>query len=100
MTRLFGAEALQKLSEGASKESSPEELITIQLENEQVTEYMEKYLSKREQEILKTRYGLDDGEPHTLAETGKMIGVSRERIRQIEKRALQKLKLMLSGGKA
>ena len=90
------AEALQKLSsdEGAS---DPDEIISIQMENQQVADLMERYLSKREQEILRTRYGLGDGEPRTLAETGRIIGVSRERIRQIEKRALQKLKLMLSG---
>ncbi|MFQ5510320.1 MAG: RNA polymerase sigma factor RpoD/SigA [Candidatus Krumholzibacteriia bacterium] len=95
------AEALQKLSTDAAQQDtpSPEKIISIQLENEQITEYMEKYLSEREQQILRTRYGLADGHPRTLAETGKMIGVSRERIRQIEKRALQKLKLMLSGGK-
>ena len=95
------AEALQKLSTDAAQEETPtpEQIISIQLENEQITEYMERYLSDREQQILRTRYGLADGEPHTLAETGKMIGVSRERIRQIEKRALQKLKLMLSGGR-
>ena len=69
----------------------------IQLENEEIAALMEKYLSKREQQILKIRYGLEDGQPRTLAETGRTIGVSRERIRQIEKRALQKLKLMLSG---
>jgi DNA-directed RNA polymerase sigma subunit (sigma70/sigma32) len=61
---------------------------------------MERYLSERELIILRTRFGLEDGKPRTLAETGKLIGVSRERIRQIERRALQKLKLMLSGGKA
>jgi RNA polymerase primary sigma factor len=96
------AEALQQLSVESTQEpaATPEELISVQLENEQVSAYMGKYLSERELEILKTRYGLEDGHPRTLAETGKLIGVSRERIRQIEKRALQKLKLMLSGKKA
>jgi RNA polymerase primary sigma factor len=95
------AEALQKLSSDVPAESAanPEDLVTIHLENEEVSQLMEKYLSDRELEILRTRYGLDDGQPRTLAETGKLIGVSRERIRQIEKRALQKLKLMLSGGR-
>ena len=64
-----------------------------------MSELIEKHLSDREQKILKIRYGLEDGTPKTLAETGRVIGVSRERIRQIEKRALQKLKLMLMGGK-
>jgi RNA polymerase primary sigma factor len=94
------AEALQKLSSDAGEpQATPEDVISMQLENEQVNEYMQRYLSDREQQILRTRYGLVDGQPRTLAETGKMIGVSRERIRQIEKRALQKLKLMLQGGK-
>jgi RNA polymerase primary sigma factor len=95
------AEALQKLSAEEPQDAitRPEELIAVHLENEEVSDLMEKYLSDRELMILRTRYGLEDGEPKTLAETGKMVGVSRERIRQIEKRALQKLKLMLSGGK-
>jgi RNA polymerase primary sigma factor len=95
------ADALQQLSidEAHEASTSPEQMISLQLENEEIGNYMEKYLSERELIILRTRYGLEDGKPRTLAETGKMIGVSRERIRQIERRALQKLKLMLSGGK-
>ena len=96
------ADALQKLSSESTQEgsASAEDLINVQLESEELAAYVAKYLSPREQQILKIRYGLDDGRPRTLAETGRMIGVSRERIRQIEKRALQKLKLMLSSGKA
>jgi len=95
------AEALQKLSTDAAygPSTSPEQMITLHLENEEITNYMERYLSERELTILRTRFGLEDGKPRTLAETGKLIGVSRERIRQIERRALQKLKLMLLGGK-
>jgi RNA polymerase primary sigma factor len=95
------AEALQKLSLDAPQDTSvsAEALVTVQLENEEMVSYVEKYLSPREQEILKIRYGLDDGTPRTLAETGRMLGVSRERIRQIEKRALHKLKMMLFSGK-
>ena len=94
------AEALQKLQSKALTEPSatPEDMVTFQLENEELADHMQQYLSDREQQILKIRYGLDDGEPRTLAETGRVIGVSRERIRQIEKRALQKLKLMLQPG--
>ncbi len=95
---LGSAEALQKLSLDYSQVISPnpEEFISLQLENERIAMLIEKYLSKREQEILKIRYGLVDGRHKTLAETGDILGVSRERIRQIEKRALQKLKLMLT----
>ena len=95
------AEALQKLSLDYSQVTTPnpEEFITLQLENEHIAALIEKHLSQREQEILKIRYGLEDGLHKTLAETGEIIGVSRERIRQIEKRALQKLKLMLTSPK-
>ncbi|MEK7636043.1 MAG: sigma-70 family RNA polymerase sigma factor [Patescibacteria group bacterium] len=49
-------------------------------------------LSLREQEILKLRFGLDDGITHTLEEVGKKFNVTRERIRQIEAKALEKIK--------
>jgi RNA polymerase primary sigma factor len=49
-------------------------------------------MSKREKQVLDMRFGLVDGKPHTLAEVAKKIGVSRERVRQVEERALKKLK--------
>lgn len=49
-------------------------------------------LSEREQKILKMRFGLEDGVGHTLEEVGKIFGVTRERIRQIEAKALDKIR--------
>ena len=53
-------------------------------------------LNEREQRILKMRFGLEDSEPLTLAEIGRQINVSRERVRQLEAKAILKLRLMSS----
>ncbi|MDR1138869.1 MAG: RNA polymerase sigma factor RpoD [Clostridiales bacterium] len=50
------------------------------------------YLTPREEVVVRLRYGIDDGQPKTLEEVGKIFGVTRERIRQIESKALRKLK--------
>ena len=49
-------------------------------------------LTEREREILKLRFGLDRGEPRTLEEVGEHFNLTRERIRQIEARAMSKLR--------
>ena len=51
-----------------------------------------KTLSQEEAEVIKLRFGLEDGKPRTLEEVGQMFGVTRERIRQIEAKALRKLR--------
>jgi RNA polymerase primary sigma factor len=50
------------------------------------------FLNEREREVLEMRFGLNDGRDHTLEEVGKTFGVTRERIRQIEAKALRKLR--------
>jgi RNA polymerase primary sigma factor len=52
------------------------------------------HLNEREQRILRLRFGLEGSEPLTLAEIGRVINVSRERVRQLEAKALMKLRLM------
>jgi RNA polymerase primary sigma factor len=53
-------------------------------------------LPEREARILRIRYGFETGEPHSLEQTGKQLGVTRERIRQLEGRALRKLRELLA----
>ena len=67
-----------------------EETTRIML-NEQLSEALHS-LTKREEEVLRLRYGLVDGRTRTLEEVGRMFHVTRERIRQIEAKALRKLK--------
>ena len=49
-------------------------------------------LTQREADVLKMRFGIYDGRTHTLEEVGKTFGVTRERIRQIENKAIRKLR--------
>lgn len=70
---------------------SPQEAATQQLLKEHVGQVLE-LLTPREQKILKMRFGLVDGRSHTLEEVGQEFGVTRERIRQIEAKALAKLR--------
>ncbi len=71
---------------------APAEAANRQLLREQV-ELVLDTLSEREREVLYLRYGLDDGRTRTLEEVGRHFGVTRERIRQIEAKALRKLRL-------
>lgn len=71
--------------------ASPEESATGQLLKEQVKDMLGA-LTEREQKILKLRFGLEDGKSHTLEEVGQEFSVTRERIRQIEAKALAKLR--------
>ena len=70
---------------------TPEESATSQLLKEQVKDMLSS-LTDREQKIIKLRFGLEDGKSHTLEEVGQEFSVTRERIRQIEAKALGKLR--------
>lgn len=70
---------------------SPHEAATYQLLRGHIQDILQ-FLSPREQKIVRMRFGLDDGRSHTLEEVGQEFGVTRERIRQIEAKALAKLR--------
>ncbi len=70
---------------------APSEAATFILLKEQLVDVLDT-LTKREQKVLRLRFGLDDGRPRTLEEVGKEFDVTRERIRQIEAKALRKLR--------
>jgi RNA polymerase primary sigma factor len=70
---------------------APAEAASHQLLKEQVKDALNG-LTQREQEVLRLRFGLDDGRSRTLEEVGKEFRVTRERIRQIEAKALRKLR--------
>jgi RNA polymerase primary sigma factor len=89
-------EAFHGLVESEAVEQPPtlDEIVELQLRDQQVNEVL-KQLSEREEAILRFRYGFFDDRPRTLAETGAQFGLSRERIRQLEQRALVKLRTLL-----
>lgn len=70
---------------------SPEEYTTKSLLKDELYEIM-KDLTDREERVLRLRYGLDDNRPRTLEEVGREFNVTRERIRQIEAKAIRKLR--------
>ena len=70
---------------------TPEEYATNEILKEEIKSVLET-LQEREQEVLELRFGLIDGTSHTLEEVGKRFNVTRERIRQIEAKALRKLR--------
>ena len=70
---------------------SPEEYATNELLKDEISDVL-LTLTEREEKVIRLRFGLEDGKPRTLEEVGQMFGVTRERIRQIEAKALRKLR--------
>ncbi|MBU2101512.1 sigma-70 family RNA polymerase sigma factor, partial [Patescibacteria group bacterium] len=74
------------------KSLTPNQMTSQQLLKDQIRDIIQD-LTERERKILEMRFGLDDGVTHTLEEVGKVFNVTRERIRQIEAKALEKIRL-------
>lgn len=70
---------------------SPEEYATNELLKDEISKVL-LTLTEREEKVIKLRFGLEDGKSRTLEEVGQIFGVTRERIRQIEAKALRKLR--------
>ena len=70
---------------------SPEDFTIHEMLKEEISDVL-LTLTEREEQVLRLRFGLDDGSSKTLEEVGQMFGVTRERIRQIEAKALRKLR--------
>ena len=71
---------------------SPSDYTTMVLLKQELYDVMKETLNEREEKVLRLRYGLDDNHPRTLEEVGKEFGVTRERIRQIEAKAIKSLR--------
>jgi RNA polymerase nonessential primary-like sigma factor len=71
--------------------TSPEEFVTSSLLQTDLARMMAD-LTPQQQQVLKLRFGLNDSQPHTLAKIGELLNISRERVRQIEREAITKLR--------
>ena len=78
---------------------TPEEEAMITNRRKIIAGYLQKYLSPREQKVIVLRFGLESGRPMTLEEIGREYGISRERARQVEARAIRKLRFQFAKNK-
>jgi RNA polymerase primary sigma factor len=85
-----GDSHLSDLIEDRAVVSPAEAIINVDLKEQ--TAQVLRTLTPREEKIIKMRFGLEDGSEHTLEEVGRSFAVTRERIRQIEAKALRKLR--------
>ena len=72
--------------------TSPESKISESMMRQEISDVLTEVLSEREKEIIALRYGLTTGETHTLEEVGRIFQLSRERVRQIQTKAMRKLR--------
>ena len=87
-----GEDDLRVLIEDLQAPQPQEELVRRELKN--TMETLLSQLTERQQQVLRLHYGMDDGVTHSLEAIAKVLGVSKERVRQIERQAREKLKTM------
>lgn len=75
-----------------TESASPEDIATTQTLKDEVQRVLESVLTPRERLVLQLRFGLGNGQPHPLEQVGRELGITRERVRQIEAGALAKLR--------
>ena len=92
LTREVYENFLSRLEDKSTK--TPAEFVDTHLRNRRLQNLV-RMLTEREQDVLQMRFGFRNGKFYTLSETGDDIGVSRERVRQIEKKALMKLRRLI-----
>ncbi len=83
-------ELMELLEDGNTQ--SPESKISETMMRQDICNVLAEVLTEREKDIIALRYGLTTGEPHTLEEVGGMFNLSRERVRQIQTKAMRKLR--------
>lgn len=78
---------------------TPEEEAMTTNRQEVIANYLQKYLSPRERKVIILRFGLESGQPMGLEEIGREYGITRERVRQVEAKALRKLRFQFAKNK-
>ena len=78
---------------------TPEEEAIIANRREIIASYLQKYLTPRERKVIILRFGLESDKPMTLEEVGREYGITRERVRQIEAKAIRKLRFRFARNK-
>ncbi len=93
----IGADEPQRISEAVADPNAAAPFDRLVRENDtELVQQVLATLTPRENTILAMRFGLDDGKPKTLEEIGEQLGVTRERIRQIQEEALKKMRVKIS----
>jgi RNA polymerase primary sigma factor len=87
-------ERMRILGYQVNEYTDPVYMVESKSERDEINKLLEK-LSSKQRDIIRLRFGFENGQTKTLEEIGQIMGVTRERIRQIEKKALERLKILI-----